>query len=54
MRNDCEGCRTPILLPMKPCPLSEIGCCPCKSCLVKIMCDRMCPDFEAHIEIFNN
>ena len=53
MRKECEGCS--VLKPNGDCNLVNeviesnegiVKDCPCKECLVKIMCDTACPEYK--------
>ncbi len=46
MDNDCDGCC--ILNLKKECCYSKIDDCPCKICLVKVMCEKPCVHFRIH------
>ncbi len=44
---ECEGCN--IYYITSPCFASLIEGCPCKSCLVKIVCRTNCEDLGEHL-----
>lgn len=46
MDDDCDGCC--ISDPKKECWYSQIDGCPCKPCLIKMMCQKPCAHFRIH------
>lgn len=48
MSDDCEGC--PMYGPETVCPIVDNDYCPCRNCLIKVVCINMCFDFSTLIE----
>ena len=48
MENDCEGCVTYTLYGHNECNDTETELCPCRNCLVKVMCGWACDDLMSH------
>jgi hypothetical protein len=45
----CEGCCTSFNSQDESCQLSkhnDSGQCPCSTCIVKVMCEKSCDDFD--------
>lgn len=42
--DDCEGCT--IYYPKTMCPIVDVDYCPCRNCLVKVVCNSACPEFS--------
>lgn len=47
MDNDCEGCYTSSSFP--DCFYSKIEGCPCKICLIKMICEHPCEYLDIHL-----
>ncbi len=41
---DCEGCT--IYYPNTMCPIVNVDYCPCRNCLIKVVCKSACPEFS--------
>ncbi len=50
MRNECDGCRTYQNFQHGKCADTKIEHCPCRNCLVKVMCDWACNKLQLHWE----
>lgn len=48
----CRGCATAANCEVSVTKHDEV--CPCVECLVKTMCDTLCPDFENYVVIHNS
>ncbi len=46
MDNDCDGCYTLS----SDCYYSEIEGCPCRICLIKVMCEKACEYLNIHLK----
>lgn len=46
MKNECDGCINMDIT--DDCHHDRLENCPCKNCLVKVMCTIGCPDLIAH------
>lgn len=58
MENECEGCNCCdgcLVYPtLNNCFYNDIEGCPCKTCIIKMMCIRDCADLTAHTKKRNN
>lgn len=45
---ECDGC--PMYGPETVCPIVDNDYCPCRNCLIKVVCINMCFDFSTLIE----
>lgn len=43
MSDDCDGCT--IYYPDTVCPIVDNDYCPCRNCLIKVVCKAACSDF---------
>lgn len=46
MNNECDGCH--VYPTVGVCFWNDVEGCPCKNCIVKVMCTETCADLNAH------
>lgn len=60
MKNECEGCIAYYSEEKKCCRLGVIPCiseslqCPCRTCIIKVICDNTCEDFMNYVTKSSN
>ncbi|MGD2072979.1 MAG: hypothetical protein PVG65_05780 [Candidatus Thorarchaeota archaeon] len=52
---NCNGCLTNEIAKKRGgnCKASQIGKCPCKTCIIKCMCDSICLEMKLHVREIN-
>ena len=50
MESDCEGCLTYRNFQYNKCVDTKIERCPCRNCLVKVVCEWACDKLRMHRE----
>jgi len=52
MDKECEGCDGCLIYPtaVDTCFYNDIEGCPCKACIIKMICIKGCADLTAHIK----
>jgi len=54
---ECKGCKTYNMIDSKSCALGVLPCiskteqCPCRTCLVKVVCDKTCEEFVIYLQL---
>ncbi len=51
MVNECDGCVLLSYYRGGDCFCNKIDECPCKACLVKVMCKEACGDLQIHFRL---